>query len=92
MARAAFEYQGQKCSAASRAYIPESIWPTIREQLVAEVEGLKVGDVEDYSNFMGAVIDKGAFRSITGYIDHAAAADDARAPAIPNPEQPESSH
>ncbi len=69
--RAAYEYQGQKCSAASRMYIPESIWPEFREKFLAEVEKIPVGDVEDFSNFMGAVIDKKAFESITGYIDYA---------------------
>jgi 1-pyrroline-5-carboxylate dehydrogenase len=72
LVRGAFEYQGQKCSAASRAYIPDSIWPQIREKYVAEVQSIKMGDIEDFSNFMGAVIDKAAFRNITGYIDFAA--------------------
>ena len=75
--RGSFEYQGQKCSAASRAYIPESLWPAIREQLADEVAGLGVGDVLDNRNFMGAVIDESAFRSITGYIDYAKASDEA---------------
>jgi len=75
--RGAFEYQGQKCSAASRAYIPESLWPAIREQLCSEVAALGVGDVLDNSNFMGAVIDEAAFTSITGYIDYAKASTDA---------------
>src|SRR4051794_415628 len=59
--RGAFEYQGQKCSAASRAYVPRSVWAKIRDQFVAEVEGLTMGDVTDLSNFMGAVIDDRAF-------------------------------
>jgi 1-pyrroline-5-carboxylate dehydrogenase len=75
--RGAFEYQGQKCSAASRMYIPESIWDEFEEKFTAEVAKLKVGDVEDFENFMGAVIDAKAFESITGYIDHAAEANDA---------------
>jgi 1-pyrroline-5-carboxylate dehydrogenase len=54
--RGAFEYQGQKCSAASRVYVPQSVWHAMDERLVAETEGLKVGDVRDYGNFMGAVI------------------------------------
>src|SRR5690625_6963818 len=69
--RAAFEYQGQKCSAASRMYIPESIMEEFKEKFLAEVSKIKVGDVEDFSNFMGAVISKKAFDSITEYIDYA---------------------
>jgi 1-pyrroline-5-carboxylate dehydrogenase len=71
--RGAFEYQGQKCSAASRAYIPESLWPEIRERVadqVAEIAKL-MGPPTDFRNFMCAVIDKAAFKSITGYIDEA---------------------
>ncbi len=67
--RGAFEYQGQKCSAASRAYIPESMWPELSERLIAEVSALKVGDTSDFSNFMGAVIDERAYRKIAAYID-----------------------
>ena len=69
--RGAFEYQGQKCSAASRMYIPKSIWAEFKEMYVAEVNKIKMGDPEDFTNFMGAVIDKGAFKSITEYIDYA---------------------
>ena len=61
MIRGAFEYQGQKCSAASRAYVPRSVWARIKDQLVADVESLTMGDVTDLSNFMGAVIDDRAF-------------------------------
>ncbi|MDX1618211.1 MAG: aldehyde dehydrogenase family protein, partial [Balneolaceae bacterium] len=75
--RAAYEYQGQKCSAASRIYLPESIWDEFRERFLAEVEKIKVGDVSDFSTFMGAVIDQAAFDSITSYIDHARESDDA---------------
>jgi 1-pyrroline-5-carboxylate dehydrogenase len=75
--RGSFEYQGQKCSAASRAYIPQSLWPAIKAQLADEVAGLGVGDVLDNSNFMGAVIDEAAFRNITGYIDYAKASSEA---------------
>lgn len=75
--RGAFEYQGQKCSAASRMYIPKSIWEGFRDKYVAEVAKIKMGNVEDFTNFMGAVIDKGAFQTITGYIDYAKKADDA---------------
>ena len=75
--RAAYEYQGQKCSAASRMYIPESIWPEYREKFLAEVEEVTYGDVEDFSHFMGAVISRKAFDKITGYIDYAKESDDA---------------
>jgi 1-pyrroline-5-carboxylate dehydrogenase len=61
MIRGAFEYQGQKCSAASRAYIPKSVWRRLEDQLVADTDGLSMGDVTDLSNFMGAVIDRRAF-------------------------------
>ncbi len=75
--RGAFEYQGQKCSAASRMYIPKSIWAEFREKYCSTVNQIKMGDVEDFTNFMGAVIDKGAFESITGYIKYAQKAKDA---------------
>ena len=65
MVRGAFEYQGQKCSAASRAYVPRSIWTSIKDELVAEVSSLAMGDITDFRNFLGAVIDKGAFKTIT---------------------------
>jgi 1-pyrroline-5-carboxylate dehydrogenase len=71
IARGAFEYQGQKCSAASRAYIPRSLWDRIRDETVAMIEDIKVGDVRDFRNFMGAVIDKRAFTKISGYIGEA---------------------
>ena len=69
--RGAFEFQGQKCSAASRLYVPRSLWPNVRGQIVAMIEDIKMGDVRDFRNFMGAVIDKRAFEKITGYIDYA---------------------
>ncbi|WP_461367826.1 L-glutamate gamma-semialdehyde dehydrogenase [Candidatus Darwinibacter acetoxidans] len=71
LVRGAFEFQGQKCSAASRAYIPESIWPEVQERLVEMTKELKVGDVSDFTNFMGAVIDKKSFDNIKSYIDYA---------------------
>jgi len=71
LVRGAFEYQGQKCSAASRAYIPDSIWPEVKDRLLADVARIKMGDVSDFSKFMGAVIDRNAFESISGYIDFA---------------------
>jgi len=77
LVRGAYEYQGQKCSAASRAYIPESLWPAVKEGLLDEVGKLKTGDVRDFSNFMGAVIDKNAFNFITSYIDYAKDSKDA---------------
>ena len=71
LARGAFEYQGQKCSAASRAYIARSVWDRLRDDLVAEVDGLTMGDVTDLSNFMGAVIDDRAFARLSGVLDMA---------------------
>jgi 1-pyrroline-5-carboxylate dehydrogenase len=76
LVRGAFEYQGQKCSAASRAYIPESIWPQVKEQLLEMVASIKMGDPRDFRNFMCAVIDKKAFRSISEYIDEAKSSPD----------------
>jgi 1-pyrroline-5-carboxylate dehydrogenase len=69
--RGAFEYQGQKCSAASRAYIPSNLWPSLKQRLIDEVKTIRVGDSADFSNFMGAVIDQGSFSKISGYIDDA---------------------
>ena len=69
--RGAFEFQGQKCSAASRAYVPTSVWEAIKDDYIREVESLTQGDVRDFSNFVSAVIDRKAFDSITGYIDRA---------------------
>jgi 1-pyrroline-5-carboxylate dehydrogenase len=71
LVRGAFEYQGQKCSAASRAFIPSSLWPEVKEQLLAQVGEIRVGDVEDFRNFMGAVIDEAAFDNIVSYIEFA---------------------
>jgi len=67
--RGAFEYQGQKCSAASRAYIPKSLWKEVKERIIAEVKTIKMGDVADFRNFMGAVIDKKSFDNIRRYIE-----------------------
>jgi 1-pyrroline-5-carboxylate dehydrogenase len=69
--RGAFEYQGQKCSAASRAYIPRSLWPQIREQLVDQLKQVEVGSPLDFRNFMAAVIDEASFNNVMGYIDFA---------------------
>ncbi|MCX8010498.1 MAG: L-glutamate gamma-semialdehyde dehydrogenase, partial [Ignavibacteria bacterium] len=71
MIRGAFEYQGQKCSAASRAYIPKSMWKELKDYLISELKTVKVGDVRDFTVFFNAVIDKVAFESITAYIDYA---------------------
>lgn len=73
--RGAFEYQGQKCSAASRVFLPKSLWPAIEEAMLAQLDELKMGSVEDFTNFINAVIDERAFDKITGYIDHAKASD-----------------
>ncbi len=75
--RGAFEYQGQKCSAASRAYVPESIWKELKQPLIDEVADITMGDVSDFSNFMGAVIDRTAFDKIKSYIDDAKESEDA---------------
>src|SRR5947209_14364075 len=69
--RGAFEYQGQKCSAASRAYVPESLWPKLRERVLGMLADVRVGDPADFSNFMGAVIDRKAFDKIKQYVDRA---------------------
>jgi len=69
--RGAFEYQGQKCSAASRAYVPDSLWPEVRDRVLGMLERVKVGDPADFRTFMGAVIDKKAFDKIKEYIDGA---------------------
>ncbi|MFL5262133.1 MAG: L-glutamate gamma-semialdehyde dehydrogenase [Anaeromyxobacteraceae bacterium] len=79
LCRGAFEAQGQKCSAASRAYVPESLWPEVKERLLAQVASIRMGDpTEDFRVFMGAVIDRGAFDTIKGYIDFAKASPDAK--------------
>ena len=74
--RGAFEYQGQKCSAASRAYISDNIWPEVKEQLVRELKTLKMGSPADFSNFINAVIDRRSFDKIKGYIEYAKGQDD----------------
>ncbi len=71
--RGAYEYQGQKCSAASRAYIPESIWPKVKEKFTKQVAQIKVGKTTDFSNFVNAVISEAAFDKITSYIERAKA-------------------
>ena len=71
MIRGAFEYQGQKCSAMSRAYIPSTIWPSVEKKLTKQLSTITVGSPKDFTNFMNAVIDKSAFKSIAKYIDYA---------------------
>ena len=71
IARGGFEYQGQKCSAASRVYVPKSLWKRVRDATVGMMEEIRMGDVRDFRNFVGAVIDKKAFDKIGGYIEHA---------------------
>ncbi len=68
LVRGAFEYQGQKCSAASRAYIPKSLWPRVRDGVTGMMKTIRMGDVADFRNFMGAVIDQKAYAKITGYL------------------------
>lgn len=77
LSRGAFEYQGQKCSAASRAYVPSGLWPDVKRILVEQVSSMKMGTPEDSSNFVNAVIDKKAFGKISEYIDYAKNASDA---------------
>ncbi len=77
LVRGAFEYQGQKCSAASRAYIPSNLWPEVQDGLVAAAGEIKMGPPTDFTNFVGAVIDKPAFDTIVSYIEFAKASDDA---------------
>ena len=77
LVRGSFEYQGQKCSAASRAYIPSSLWNETKKNILEMVSRIKVGDVNDLSNFMSAVIDANAFKDIKGYIDFAKNSKDA---------------
>src|SRR6478736_2463143 len=69
IARGGYEFQGQKCSAVSRVYVPRSLWNDVRDRLVAMIRDIRMGDVRDFRNFMGAVIDRRAFDKIAGYID-----------------------
>ena len=78
MVRGAFEYQGQKCSAMSRAYIPTTIWDSLKSKYISQVNEIKMGNPEDFSNFMNAVIDKPAFDSISEFIDFANDSSDAQ--------------
>lgn len=76
--RGAYEYQGQKCSAASRAYIPKTLWNKIKDDLIDQIKSIKMGTVEDFTNFMNAVISKSAFENIKGYIEFAKNSQDAK--------------
>jgi 1-pyrroline-5-carboxylate dehydrogenase len=78
LVRGAFEYQGQKCSAASRAYVPESLWPALRERLLGMTAEIKMGEVEDFTTFMGAVIDRDAFERIRRYLELARSSSQAK--------------
>jgi 1-pyrroline-5-carboxylate dehydrogenase len=71
IARGGFEYQGQKCSAASRIYVPRSLWPEVKERVVSMMRGMRMGDVQDFRTFMGAVIDRKSFAKIGGYLEDA---------------------
>jgi 1-pyrroline-5-carboxylate dehydrogenase len=77
MVRGAYEYQGQKCSAASRAYLPESLWPSVKASMADMIGEIRLGDVTEFGNFMNAVIDENSFDNIMSYIDHAKKASDA---------------
>ena len=77
LVRGSFEYQGQKCSAGSRAYVPSSLWPRVREMLVDQIKQIDMGTPLDFRNFMAAVIDEPSFDRIMGYIDHAKASSEA---------------
>jgi 1-pyrroline-5-carboxylate dehydrogenase len=78
LVRGAFEYQGQKCSAASRAYLPKSLYGRIQEKMIADLKTIKVGDVRDFSCFVNAVIDERSFKKISTYLDYAKTSPDAR--------------
>jgi 1-pyrroline-5-carboxylate dehydrogenase len=71
ISRGAFEYQGQKCSAASRAYIPKNSWKEVKELVLADLKSMKMGPTEDFGNFINAVIDEASFNKLTGFIDAA---------------------
>ena len=75
--RGAFEFQGQKCSAASRGYVPQSMWPELKKQLITDVKSMKMGSPEDFGNFITAVIHEGSFDKLASFIDQAKAATDA---------------
>src|SRR5690606_13363317 len=74
--RGGFEYQGQKCSAVSRVYVPNALWDEIRDRMLGMIEEIRMGDPRDFRNFMSAVIDEAAYRKITSYIEHAKSSED----------------
>ena len=76
--RGGFEYQGQKCSAASRIYIPDNVWKRIKDKLIETTNSISMGDVSDFRHFMGAVIDRASFKKLTGYIEEARKSADAQ--------------
>jgi 1-pyrroline-5-carboxylate dehydrogenase len=76
--RGGYEYQGQKCSAASRVYLPDSLWKRIKDQLIETINGISMGDIADFRNFMGAVIDSAAFRRLSGHLEEARRSPDAQ--------------
>src|SRR5881396_3211363 len=76
--RGGYEYQGQKCSAASRVYIPDTLWKRIQDDLVGKINSISMGDVSDFRNFMGAVIDRASFKKLTGYLDEVRRSNDAQ--------------
>ncbi|MGK5084909.1 L-glutamate gamma-semialdehyde dehydrogenase [Bdellovibrionota bacterium FG-1] len=78
LVRGSFEYQGQKCSAASRAYLPKSLWKKVEERMSADLKSMKMGDVRDFGNFVNAVIDERSFKNISGYLQHAKESADAK--------------
>ena len=78
LVRGSFEYQGQKCSAASRAYLPKSLWPKIQERMIADISTIQMGDTRDFRCFMNAVIDERSFRRIQGFLEFAKNASDAK--------------
>jgi 1-pyrroline-5-carboxylate dehydrogenase len=78
LVRGAFEFQGQKCSAASRAFIPQSLWPRVQKRMLSQIAQIRMGDPADFGNFMGAVIDRHAYESIKKYIVHAKRSKDAK--------------
>jgi 1-pyrroline-5-carboxylate dehydrogenase len=77
LVRGAYEYQGQKCSAASRAYIPRSLWPAVKREMLEMIGSIRMGDVADFTNFMGAVIDAKAYTKLSGYLKAAKRDDNA---------------
>ena len=78
LVRGAFEYQGQKCSAASRAYLPASLWPKVKEMMGEMLAKIKIGDVADFTNYLGAVIDEASFKNISSYIEFARSSSEAK--------------